>query len=131
MKRIKFTELGFKKNLDTLVVCVGLIFLVIGLIAVFGFLNQKLSGLAGLSTTLVLYPQFKNFFYKNYIFWNKRGGSMKLNSKSYSFQFDTIKEVEINNDKLFLDLKNGSIKEFSTKDINPDDLNYLLLILKK
>ena len=39
MKRIKFTELGFKKNIDTLIIIIGIICLIIGLIGVFGFLN--------------------------------------------------------------------------------------------
>lgn len=131
MKRIKFTELGFKKNIDTLVVCVGLICLVIGLIAVFGLLNQRLSGLAGLSATLVLYPQFKNFFYKNYIYWNKIGGSMKLNSKTFSFEFEKIKNVEIIDKKLMVNLTNNSSKEFTIENINQNDINKLVNILMK
>jgi len=131
MKRIKFTELGFKKNLDTLIVCIGIVFLIIGLLSFFGVFDKKLNFLSGLSATFVLYPQFKNWFYKNYIYWNKSGGNIKLNSKTFSFQFDKIKNVAIENEKLFIELKNGSSKEFSTKDIDVDDLNKLLMILKK
>lgn len=131
MKRIKFTELGFKKNLDTLIVCLGFICLVLGLLSNFGLITEKLKILSGLSVLMVLYPQTKNFFYKNYIFWNKKGGSMKLNYKSFSFQFEDIKNIAIENEKLLIDLKNGSSKEFSTKDINQEDLNNLLMILKK
>lgn len=131
MKRIKFTELGFKKNLDTLIVCLGLICLFIGLISFFGFLNEKLQFLSSLSGLLVMYPMFKNFFYENYIYWNKKGGSLNLNSKSVSFQFKNIKNVTIENEKLFIELKNGSTKEFSTNNINQEDLSNLLMIFKK
>ncbi len=130
MKRIKFTELGFKKNLDTLIMCLGFICIVIGLLSNFGLITDKLKILSGLSVLMVLYPQTKNFFYKNYIFWNKKGGSMKLNSKSFSFQFENIRNVTIENEKLFIELKNGSSKEFSTKNIDADNLNKLLMILK-
>lgn len=131
MKRIKFTELGFKKNLDSLIVIIGFILFIIGFTALFGIFNEKLSSLAGLAALLILYPQTKNFFFKNYIFWNKKGGSMKLNYKSFSFQFEDIKNIAIENEKLLIDLKNGSSKEFSIIDINQEDLNNLLMILKK
>ena len=68
MKRIKFTELGFKKNLDTLFMCLGFICLVIGLISNFGLITDKLKILSGLSVLMILYPQTKNLFYRNYIF---------------------------------------------------------------
>lgn len=131
MKRIKFTELGFKKNLDTLFMCLGFICLVIGLISNFGLITDKLKILSGLSVLMILYPQTKNLFYRNYIFWNKKGGGMKLNSKSFSFQFDNIRNVAIENENLHINLKNGSTKDFSIKNINVDDLNYLLMIFKK
>ena len=56
---------------------------------------------------------------------------MKLNSKSFSFQFDNIRNVAIENENLHINLKNGSTKDFSIKNINVDDLNYLLMIFKK
>ena len=67
MKRIKFTELGFKKNLDTVIVIVGIICLVVGLIGIFIYPANKFGALAGMSAALTTFPQFKNFFFKNYL----------------------------------------------------------------
>ena len=63
MKRIKFTELGFKKNLDTLIVVVGIICLVVGLIGLFVYPESKMGSLAAISASLTTFPQFKNYFF--------------------------------------------------------------------
>ncbi|MGV7104954.1 hypothetical protein [Flavobacterium sp. U410] len=130
MKRIKFTELGFKKNYNTLIFCIGFIFLVIGNLATFEIINSKLKILNGISILLIFYPQAKNLFYKNYIYWNAKGGNIRLNSKSCSFEFENIRNVEINNEKLVLVMRNKS-KEFSINDINKDDVNKLISLLKR
>jgi hypothetical protein len=122
MKRIKFTELGFKKNFDSLIVILGIVCLIIGLIAVFGFLNQRFSGLAGFSAVLTTFPQLKTYFYKNYFLWNKRGGTIKINSKGKSIVFNEIASFSIENDKLILFKKNKTQIEFPLKDINKEDI---------
>jgi hypothetical protein len=122
MKRIKFTELGFKKNFDSVVVIVGIICLIIGLIAVFGFLNQKFSGLAGFSAVLTTFPQLKTYFYKNYFLWNKRGGTIKINSKSKTLVFKEIASHSIEDDVLTIFKKNKTQLDFPLKDINKEDI---------
>jgi hypothetical protein len=122
MKRIKFTELGFKKNFDSLIVILGIVCLIIGLIGVFGFLNQRFSGLAGLSAVLTTFPQLKTYFYKNYFLWNKKGGTIKINSKGKSIVFNEIASFSIENDKLILFKKNKTQIEFPLKDINKEDI---------
>ncbi|MDD3005764.1 hypothetical protein [Flavobacterium sp.] len=122
MKRIKFTELGFKKNFDSLIVIVGIVCLIIGLIAVFGFLNQRFSGLAGFSAVLTTFPQLKTYFYKNYFLWNKRGGTIKINSKGKTIVFNKTESYLIENDKIILFKKNKTHIEFSLKDINKEDI---------
>jgi hypothetical protein len=122
MKRIKFTELGFKKNFDSLIVILGIVCLIIGLIGVFGFLNQRFSGLAGFSAVLTTFPQLKTYFYKNYFLWNKKGGTIKINSKGKSIVFNEIASFSIENDKLILFKKNKTQIEFPLKDINKEDI---------
>lgn len=130
MKRIKFTELGFKKNIDTLIVIIGIVCLIIGLIGVFGFLNQRFSGLAGFSAVLTTFPQLRTYFYKNYFLWNKRGGIIKINSKSKSLVFKEIASYSIENDKLIILKKNKTHLDFPLKDIDKKDIEKIDGILK-
>lgn len=122
MKRIKFTELGFKKDFNSAVVLAGIICLIIGLIAVFGFLNQKFSALAGFSAVLTTFPQLKTYFYKNYFLWNKRGGTIKINSKGKALAFKEIASYLIKDDVLTIFKKNKTQLDFPLKDINKEDI---------
>ena len=131
MTKIKFTELGFKKNLDSLIVILGIVCLIIGLIAVFGFLDQRLSSLAGFfSAVLTTFPQLKTYFYKNYFLWNKRGGTIKINSKSKSIIFKEIASYSVENDKLIILKKNKTHLDFPLKDIDKEDIEKIEGILK-
>ena len=130
MKRIKFTELGFKKNFDTFIMILGVICLIIGLVAVFGFLNSRLAGLAGFSAVLTTFPQMRTYFYKNYFLWNKRGGQIKVNSKSKRLIFNEFASFQLENNNLILLKKNNSHLEFQLNDINQDDIKKLEQILK-
>ena len=130
MKRIHFTELGFKKNFDTFIMILGVICLIIGLVAVFGFLNSRLAGLAGFSAVLTTFPQMRIYFYKNYFIWNKRGGQIKVNSKSKRLIFNEIASFQLENNNLILLKKNNSHLEFQLNDINQDDIKKLEQILK-
>ncbi|WP_445711007.1 hypothetical protein [Flavobacterium sp.] len=125
MQRVKFIELGFKKNLDTLIVCLGILCLVIGLTSLFLFPSSKLSGLSGFSAVLVMFPQFKSFFYKRHIVWNKVGGNIKINTKSKHFLFSDIENVVFENEKLVLNRKNKSQMIFSLSNIHADDISKL------
>lgn len=82
MKRIKFTELGFKKNLNGLITVIGLIISLLGLMAFFSQVYEKFWGLLNVGVLILLFPQLKNLFYKNYFLWNEKGGNIKINSKS-------------------------------------------------
>ena len=130
MKRIKFTELGFKKDFDSLIVILGIICLVIGLIAVFGYLDQRLSGLAGFSAVLTTFPQLRTYFYKNYFLWNKRGGTIKINSKNKSIVFKEIISYSIEDDKLIIIEKNKTKLDFLLTDINKEDVEKIEGIFK-
>lgn len=131
MKRMKFTELGFKKNLDTLIVVVGIICLVIGLICVFAYPESKFGSLAGLSAALTTYPQFKTFFYKNYFVWNKKGGILKINSKSKNIVFSELNSFEFSENQLTLIKKNKTQLNFFLYDINSEDIIKIKGIIAK
>ena len=131
MKRIKFTELGFKKNLDTLIVVVGIICLVVGLIGLFVYPESKMGSLAAISASLTTFPQFKNYFFKNYFVWNKKGGSLKINSKSKSISFSEIDNFQFEEEKLILTKKNKNKFDFKLSDINVEDADNLKIILAK
>lgn len=131
MKRIKFTELGFKKNLDTLIVVVGIICLVVGLIGLFVYPESKMGSLAAISASLTTFPQFKNYFFKNYFVWNKKGGSLKINSKSKSISFSELSTFKFNENQLSILKKNKTQLEFSLNNINNEDIIKLKEILAK
>ena len=130
MKRIHFTELGFKKNFDTFIMILGVICLIIGLVAVFGFLNSRLAGLAGFSAVLTTFPQMRTYFYKNYFLWNKRGGQIKVNSKSKRLIFNEIATFQLEDNNLTLLKKNNTQLDFQLNDINQEDTKRLQEILK-
>ena len=130
MTKIKFTELGFKKYIDTFIVILGIVCLIIGLIAVFGFLNQRFSGLAGFSAVLTTFPQLKTYFYKNYFLWNKRGGTIKINSKSKTIVFKEIVSIVIKNDTLIILKKDKTQLDFLLTDIEKKDIEKIEEILK-
>lgn len=131
MKRIKFTELGFKKNLDTLIVVIGIICLVVGLVGIFIYPESKYGSLAGLSAGIINYPLLKTLFYKNYFYWNKKGGSLKINSKSKSISFSEIDNFQFEEEKLILTKKNKNKFDFKLSDINVEDVDNLKIILAK
>lgn len=125
MQRVKFIELGFKKNLNTLIVFIGILCLIIGMTSLFLLPSSKLSSLSGFSAALVMFPQFKSFFYKRHIVWNKMGGNIKINTKSKRFLFSDIENVVFENEKLVLNHKNKSQINFSLSDIHVDDISKL------
>ena len=131
MKRIKFTELGFKKNFDTLVVVIGIICLVVGLIGIFIYPESKFGALAAISASLTTFPQFKNFFFKNYFVWNKKGGNIKINSKSKNIIFSELKCFEFNENQLLISKKNKNQLGFNLNEINTEDITKLKEILEK
>ena len=123
--------IGFKKNLDTVIVIVGIICLVVGLIGIFIYPANKFGALAGMSAALTTFPQFKNFFFKNYFVWNKKGGNLKINSASKSIVFSELKSFEFNEKQLLINKKNKNQLEFSLNDINKEDITNLKGILEK
>ena len=129
MKRLKFIELGFKKNFDTLIVVVGVICLIIGLIAGFGFANERLLSLAGFSAVLTTFPQFRNLFYNNSFLWNKKGGNLKINSKSKNIVFSELDSFKFNENQLSISKKNKTKLEFNLADIHDEDISKLEAIL--
>jgi hypothetical protein len=131
MKNIKFTELGFKKNFDTLIVVIGIVCLMIGLIAVFGYLDNRYSGLAGFSAVLTTFPQSKNLFYKNYFVWNKKGGNLKINNRRKPIIFSEIKTIKKEENQLIILKKSQTQINFLLDDINPKDLEKLYSLLEQ
>jgi hypothetical protein len=131
MKRIKFTELGFKKNLDTLIVVVGIILAIIGSLAFFSDKYKNLWILLNLGSAIGLFPHFKNFFYKNYFVWNKKGGNIKINSKSKSVVFSEIESFNFEVNELIIEHKNKTQLTFSLDNIDKKYIFELEKVLQK
>lgn len=130
MKRIKFTALGFKKDFDTLIVVIGIICLVVGLVGIFIHPESKYGSLAGLSTVFTLYPHYKNLFYKNYFYWNKKGGNLKINSKTGNIVFSELENVNLIESQLIFIKKSKNKLIFNLSEINSEDINKLKIILE-
>ncbi|MFD2908173.1 hypothetical protein ACFSX9_05440 [Flavobacterium ardleyense] len=130
MKRIKFTELGFKKNLNTLIPVFGLVLFILGIIAFLGYIDEKYSALAYLSILFTSFPQMRTNFYKNYFIWNKSDAQIKVNSKAKQILFKEISSVQFENNNLILLKKDNTQLDFPLKNINLEDIKKLEEILK-
>ena len=74
------------------------------------------------------------FWFTNYVEWNKKTVSIKLNNFSTeTIAFETISNATIDYEakKLLITLNSGSEKVFKTENIVQSDLERLMLILNR
>ena len=74
----------------------------------------------------------KMFWYKNYVEWNKLGMNIKINRIiSKSIKFDNVKKLEVDNYNFKIIQKCGREKIFEIHNIESNDLEKLLKIIKQ
>jgi len=137
MKRIFFKEAKFK-SWTTVIVLLCLTLIIVGC-----FRNFEMFGLQNYNITRFFWPaggliQFtfttRIFWFKNYVEWNKRNISIKLNNfLMETIAFEKISTVVVDDaaKTLKILLNSGREKVFKTDNIIQNDLKILVTILKR
>ncbi len=132
MKKIHFNQLTFK-NWTSLLLLISLVFILIGSFEIIDFeykRTNKILTSIGFSIQAIYYS--KMFWYKNYVEWNKLGMNIKINRLiSKSIKFDNVEKLEIDNTNLKIIQKYGREKIFEIHNIESNDLEKLLKIIKQ
>lgn len=130
-KRIKFTELGFKKNADTFIVVLGILLVFISIVLFFYDFQNKLSIFPALLIALMYFPIYKNYCYKNFFYWNKVGGTLRIDSKRVRFNFFEIDSIFLNQNTFSIIEKNNNTFDFNISKIEPKDTIKLVQLFEK
>ena len=130
MKRVYFDKLDSRKNKVLAIPMV--IFLIIYIYASFNNRDatlQAVSGIIGFGLSIIFIG--KHFFFRNYIGWNKKGITIKLNSLvSKTISFNKIASFVIKNERLEIFRKDGSIFHFKLTNLRTDHIDQIQEILK-
>ncbi|NER10419.1 hypothetical protein SAMN06265375_10133 [Muriicola jejuensis] len=129
MKRIYFDKMDSRSK--KVLAIPMIIFLGIYIYSAFnnrGSVLQSVSGIIGFGFFIFLMS--KQFFFKNYVGWNRMGLIIKLNSFwPRNINFGDIKSYKIENNRLHILRKNGSEFNFNLENIGVDDENKIRNIL--
>ncbi|WP_426095546.1 hypothetical protein [Flavobacterium sp. DSR2-3-3] len=132
MKKIHFNHLTFK-NWTSLLMIISLVLILIGSFEIIDFeykRTNKILASIGFFTQALYFS--KMFWYKNYVEWNKLGMNIKINRIiSKSIKFDNVKKLEVDNYNFKIIQKCGREKIFEIHNIDSNDLEKLLKIIKQ
>ena len=132
MKKIHFNQLKFKKWSSILLI-ISLIFILFGSFEIIDFGYEKTNRIItslGFLIQVIFYS--KKFFYKNYVEWNKIGMNIRLNKFiGKSIEFDNIKKIELEKNSLKIIEKSGLEKKFEIQNIEDNDVEKLIKIIKQ
>ncbi len=132
MKRIHFDNISKSWFLITILI-LSIIFLLVGIFEFIPFENPKINkGLSGIGFLLQALFFSRMFWYKNYVEWNKKGATIRVNSfLGKSIMFDNIKKTELDDQKLVITQKNGKKFMFDLNEIAESDTQKLNEIIVK
>ncbi len=132
MKRIHFDNFSENWFLITILI-LSVIFLLVGIFEFIPFENPKINkGISGIGFLLQALFFSRMFWYKNYVQWNKKGATIRINSiLGKSIMFDNIKGTELNEKKLIITQKNGKKFMFDLNEIAESDTQKLNEIIVK
>ena len=132
MKRIHFDSLSKNWFLITILI-LSIIFLLVGIFEFIPFENPKINkGISGIGFLLQALFFSRMFWYKNYVEWNKKGATIRINSfLGKSKMFENIKKTELDDQKLVITQRNGKIFTFDLKEIAESDSQKLNEIIIK
>ena len=130
MEKVFFDRLDSRKN--KLLALPMIVFMLIYVFTAFTnretYLHQ-ISAILGFGFSVIFFG--KQFFFRNYIGWNKKGITIKLNtllSKSVSFR--EIRSYSFVNKKLEIERQDGSKFQCSLENLRSDHIDKLKKILK-
>ncbi len=132
MKRIHFDNISKNWFLITILI-LSIIFLLFGIFEFIPFENPKINkGISGIGFLLQALFFSRMFWYKNYVQWNKKGATIRINSiLGKSIMFDNIKGAELDEKKLIITQKNGKKFMFDLNEIAESDTQKLNEIIVK
>jgi hypothetical protein len=123
MRNVFFDNASSRQN--RLLAIPMVVFMLIYILTAFydqGSLLHKISAILGFGFSVVFLG--KQFAFRNYLGWNKKGMVLKLNSFfSKTISFEHIHDYSFENENLEIIRKNGSRFNFSLKDIKPDHID--------
>lgn len=134
MKPIKFHELSFRSNplSGVLIICAGL-FPALSLFDLFDFMGERNVKLITALSYLVLTFQLgaRQFFYRNYVQWNKRGINIRVNDFwGKNFPFHNIRDIIYAEEEFTIITVIGSRKTIDLAGIDGVSKSKLLAILR-
>jgi hypothetical protein len=132
MKSIHFDNISKSWFLITILI-LSIIFLLVGVFELIPFENPKINkGLSAIGFLLQGLFFSRMFWYNNYVQWNKKGVTIRINSfLGKSIMFDNIKKTELDDQKLVITQKNGKIFTFDLKEFAESDSQKLNEIIIK
>lgn len=132
MKKIHFNQLKFK-NWSSVLLIISLLFILFGSFEIIKFEYKKINRIItslGFLLQVIFYS--KMFFYKNYVEWNKTGMNIKINRFiAKSIEFDNLKTIELENKSLKIIEKTGREKKIEIYNIENNDIEKLIKIIKQ
>lgn len=131
MKKVHFDKLDGRKN--KLLAIPMILFLLIYVYTAFTNRDSNLHQIAaitGFGFAVIFLG--KQFFYRNYVGWNKKGLLLRLNSfTSKSIPFHRIESYNISNGRLEIFRKDQKHFTFKLEGISDQDIKKILEILRK
>ena len=128
MKNVFFDNFSNRKNRLLAIPMVVFMLIYIFTIDDRGSALHKIGAILGPGLFVVIMG--KQFFFRNYLGWNKKGMTLKLNSFfSKTISFEHIIAYSFKNENLEIVRKNGSSFNFSLRDLNPNHIHRIREIL--
>jgi hypothetical protein len=133
MEKIKFNEVSFSRKPITalILICAGL-FPVLGIFELIDFMSEDTIKLVTVACSLGLaFHGLRQFFYRNYVQWNKRGINIRVNNFwGLNFSFSDVKHVNFAEDRYTLQMYGGRTKNIDLSGIEQKSKEQLLQLLK-
>jgi len=130
MKKVFFDKLDSRKN--KLLAIPMIVFLLIYVFTAFTNPDSslhKISAILGFGLSVVFFG--KQFFYRNYLGWNKKGMTIKLNSLfSKTISFSEIGSYAIEKNRLEIVRLDGSKIDFKLNNLRSDHIDQLQQVLE-
>jgi len=132
MKSIHFDNISKNWFLITILI-LSIIFLLVGIFEFIPFENPNINnGISAIGFLLQALFFSRMFWYKNYVQWNKKGVTIRINSfLAKSIMFDNIIGTELDEKKLIITQKDGKKFMFDLNEILESDIQKLNEILIK
>ena len=126
MKHIYFDNLSKNWFVVTLLI-LSIICLLVGIFELIPFKNPAINkGLSALGFLLQVVYFSRMFWFRNYVQWNRKGAVIKINTfLGKTITFDEVKKVELFENKIIIDKKDGSKVTFDLEDIETSDVEKL------